>query len=89
MYLLWVSILSFFICIHYVICLLHKSRSEAGQCDQCTRLTSIVDISKEKIRTKIVESVGIRNCTLKILPMAFLTPSEAVPASMTMEFSYH
>ena len=42
----------FVACTLCVICLLHKGRSGADQCDQDTRLTSIVGKNKEKIRNK-------------------------------------
>ena len=56
-----VSILSFVVCTHCVICLLHEGRSGASQCDQDISLTSIVGSNKEKIRIQMVESVGIRS----------------------------
>ena len=88
-YLLWVSVLLFVICICCVICLLHKGRSRAGQCDQNIRLTVIVGSNKVKMEKKAIKSMRIVNYTLETSLIASLTPSEAEPASTTMEFSYH
>ena len=75
-------------CTLCVICLLHKGRSRADQCDQDTRLTSIVGKNKQKIWTQIVKSVGVRCYALNTLPIAFTKPPESLPASITIEISY-
>ena len=72
-----------------VICLLHKGRSGAGQCDQDTRLTSKVGNNKEKIRTQIVESVGIRSYILNTFSITSTMPTEASLASMAKKSRYH
>ena len=79
----------FVVCTYCVICLLHKGRSRADQCDQDTRPTSIVGKNKEKIWTQIVESVRIGNYPLKTSPIASTKPPELLPASTTMEINYH
>ena len=74
-----------------MICLLHEGRSGADQCDQTSviRPTSIVGKNKEKIGTRIVESVRIRSYALKTLPIASTKPQESSPASTSMETNYH
>ena len=79
----------FVICTHYVLCLLYEGRSRADQCDQDTRLTSIVGKNKENIRTQIVKSMGIRSCVLKKSPIASTKPPELLPVSIKMEVNYH
>ena len=79
----------FVVCTHCVICLLHKGRSGADQCDQDIRLASIVDKNKEKIWTRIVKSARIRSYALKTSPIAFTKPLESLPASTTIEINYH
>ena len=78
----------FVICTHYVLCLLHEGRSRADQCDQDTRLTSIVGKNKENIRTQIVKSMKVRSNALKTSPIASTKPLELSPASITTEINY-
>ena len=78
----------FVVCTHCVICLLHEGRLGADQCDQDTRLASLVGKSKEKIQIRIVESMMIRSYALNILLIVSTKPPESSPASTTMQINH-
>ena len=73
----------FVACTLCVICPLHEGRSEADQCDQDTRPTSIVGKNKGKIWKKTVESVRIRSYAFNISLIASTKPPESSLASTT------
>ena len=78
----------FVACTLCMICLLHKGRSGADQCDQDTRPASIVKKDLEKIRIQIVESMKIRSYIMKTLPIASKKSPKSLLASTTMKIDY-